>query len=396
MAIKRVYVDYAATTPVDPRVVAAMQPFFSKFYGNASSLNSFGVEAKRALEKSRETIAGFMNAGAEELIFTGSATEANNLVTKGHAFREGKAGCHIAISAIEHDCVLNSAKWLEKQGFKVSCLPVDRYGLLKLDVLKETLEKNVTLVSVIHGNNEIGTVQTIEEIARICHEHDALFHTDAVQSFGKLPINVKEMGIDSMTINAHKLYGPKGVGALYVRKGFEIEPLVHGGGHEFGLRSGTENVPGIVGFAKAVELRKEEMKPEAERLTRLRDRLIKGVLEIEETYLNGHATKRLPNNTSFRFSYIEGEAVVLSLDTEGIAASSGSACSSLVGEASHVLLAMGVKPEEARGSLRLSLGKYNTEEDVDYILQVLPKVVERLRAMSPLKPKAKGNPRVCV
>ncbi len=337
-----------------------------------------------------------MNANTEELVFTGSATEANNLVTKGHAYKEGKAGCHIAISAIEHDCVLNSAKWLEKQGFKVSYLPVDKYGLLKLDALKNTLEKNVTLVSVIHGNNEVGTVQHIEEIAKICHKHGALFHTDAVQSFGKLPINVKEMGIDSMTINAHKLYGPKGVGALYVGKGVEIEPLVQGGGHEFGLRSGTENVPGIVGFAKAVELREEEMKPEAERLTRLRNKLIKEVLKIEETYLSGHPTKRLPNNASFRFSYIEGEAVVLRLDTEGVAASSGSACSSLVGEASHVLLAMGIKPEEARGSLRLSLGKHNTEEDIDYILQVLPKVVERLRAMSPLKQKSKGNTRVCV
>jgi cysteine desulfurase len=363
-----------------------MQPYFTKFYGNASSLNSFGVKAKKALEKSRETIAEFMGAEAKELIFTGSATEANNLVLKGHAFKEGKAKCHVAVSAIEHDCTLNSVKWLEKQGFKVTLLPVDQYGLLRIDKLEEALKEHVTLVSVIHGNNEIGTVQPIEKIAKTCHKHGALFHTDAVQSFGKLPINVKEMNIDFMTINAHKLYGPKGVGALYITKdNMKLEPLIHGGGHEFGLRSGTENVPGIVGFAKTVELRKKEMKPEAERLMRLRDRLTKSTLEIEDTYLNAHPTKRLPNNTSFRFSYIEGEAIVLGLDTEGIAASSGSACSSMAGEASHVLLAIGLKPEEARGSLRLSLGKYNTEKDIDYILQVLPKVVERLRAMSPLK-----------
>jgi len=348
VAIKKIYVDYAATTPVDPRVVEAMKPYFTKFYGNASSLNSFGVEAKGALEKSRGTIAKLMKADADELIFTGSATEANNLVLKGYAFKEGKARCHIAVSTIDHDCILNSA--------------------------------------VVHGNNEIGTIQSIREIARVCHEHDALFHTDAVQSFGKLPINVKEMNFDFMTINAHKLYGPKGVGALYINKDLKIEPLIHGGGHEFGLRSGTENIPGIVGFAKAVELRKEEMKPETERLTRLRDKLIKGVLEIKAAYLNGHPAKRLPNNTNFRFSFIEGEAVVLGLDTEGIAASSGSACSSTSGEPSHVLLAIGLKPEEARGSLRFSLGKYNTEEDIDYILQVLPKIVERLRAISPLKP----------
>jgi cysteine desulfurase len=383
--IRKIYVDYAATTPVDRRVVEVMEPYFTNLFGNASSLNSFGVEAKKSMEESRATIAGFMGAEAEELIFTGSATEANNLALKGHAFEEGKQRCHIAISTIEHDCVLNSAKWLKDQGFRVTYLPVDRTGLLKMDTLEATLKQKVTLVSVVHGNNEIGTIQPIEKIAKICHEHGALFHTDAVQSFGKLPVNVKKICIDCMTVNAHKLYGPKGVGALYINKDLKIEPLLHGGGHESGLRSGTENVPGIVGFAKAVELRKDEMKPETERLTRLRDKLIKGALEIEDTHLNGHPTQRLPNNTHFRFSYIEGEAIVLSLDAEGVAASSGSACSSMAGEPSHVLLAIGLRPEEARGSLRLSLGKYNTEDDVDYILQVLPKVVKRLRAMSPLK-----------
>ncbi len=362
-----------------------MQPYFTKFYGNASSLNIFGSEAKIALEKSREKIAGFMNADANELVFTGSATEANNLVLKGHAFMEGKIRCHIAVSTIEHDSVLNSVKWLEKQGFRVSYLPVDQYGLLKMDVLEEALRNNVTLVSVVHGNNEIGTVQSIAEIAKMCRYYDASFHTDAVQSFGKIPIDVVQMNIDYMTVNAHKLYGPKGVGALYIRKGCQIEPLIHGGEHEFGIRSGTENVPGIVGFAKAVELRDKEMTSEAKYITHLRDELIRGVLEIEDTYLNGHPTKRLPNNANFRFSYIEGESIVLSLDAEGIAASSGSACSAMAEDASHVLLALGLSPEIARGSLRLSLGKHSTEEDVDYILHKLPKVVAKLREMSPLK-----------
>lgn len=384
-AIRTVYADYAATTPTDPRVVEAMQPYFTDFYGNASSLNSFGFKAKEALEKSRETIAEFMKAEASELIFTGSATEANNLVLKGHAFKEGKSKCHIAVSSVDHDCVLLSAKWLKRQGFKITILPVDRYGSLDLDALEKTLEENVTLVSVVHGNNEIGTIQPIKEITRACHEHGALFHTDAVQSFGKLAIDVRKIKIDFMTINGHKLYGPKGVGALFKRKGRELDTLIHGGGHEFGLRSGTENIPAIVGFAKAVELREGEMEAEARRLTNMRNKLIKATLEIEETYLNGHPTERLANNTNFRFSYIEGEAVVLSLGSEGIAASSGSACSSKSAEPSHVLLAIGLKPEEARGSLRISIGKYNTEEDIDYIIQVLPKIVKRLRAMSPLK-----------
>ena len=384
--MRRVYADYAATTPVDPRVVDAMLPYFTEIYGNASSLNSFGVAARHAVDNARSTIAGFMGADPAEVIFTGSATEANNLVLKGHAFKEGKAQAHLAVSTIEHDCVLNSAKWREAQGFQVTYLPVDQYGLLQLDALEAALTEDVTLVSVVHGNNEIGTIQPIEDIVKLCHQYDALLHTDAVQSYGKLPVNVKALGFDFMTINAHKLYGPKGVGALYICKDSQIEPLLHGGGHELGLRSGTENVPGIVGFATAVELREDEMTPEAERLCRLRDRLIRGVLELDEAYLNGHPANRLPNNAHFRFSFVEGEAIILGLDAEGIAASSGSACSSMAGEASHVLLAIGLKPEEARGSLRLSLGKYNTPEDIDYILQVLPRVVGRLRAMSPLKP----------
>ena len=381
--------DYAATTPVDPRVFEAMKPFFTESFGNASSVNTSGVTARKAIEEARAKIAGFMNADSpEELIFTGSATESNNLVLKGYAFKHGKTKTHIAVSTIEHDCVLNAAKWLKEQGFKVDFIPVDKYGLVKMDALEDALRRGATLVSIIHGNNEIGTIEPIEEIARLCHKYDAVFHTDAAQSFGKIPIDVKRMGIDMMTINAHKLYGPKGVGALYIRKGIKLDPLLHGGGHEFGLRSSTENVPGIVGFAKAVELRKDEMKPEAERLTKLRDRLIKGALEIPDSSLNGHPTQRLPNNANFRFAYIEGEAIVLGLDMEGVEVSSGSACASKTDLPSHVLLAIGLPPDIARGSLRISLGKHNTPEDVDYILEVLPKVVSRLREMSPLYTKA--------
>ena len=382
--MRRIYVDYAATTPVDLRVFDAMKPFFMETFGNASSVNTSGVTARKSVEDSRETIARFMNAEPEELIFTGSATESNNFALKGYAFKHGKAKTHIAVSTIEHDCVLNSAKWLKQQGFKVTFIPVDQYGIIDIGALENAINEGATLVSVIHGNNEIGTIEPIEEIVKLCHNNNAFFHTDAAQSFGKVPIDVKRIGIDMMTINAHKLYGPKGVGALYIRKGVELEPLLHGGGHEFGLRSSTENVPAIVGFAKAVELRKDEMKPEGERLTRLRDKLIRGTLELEDSYLNGHPTQRLPNNANFRFSYIEGEAIVLGLDMKGIEASSGSACSSKSGEPSHVLLAIGLKPEMARGSLRISLGKYNTQADIDYILEVLPKIIHRLREMSPL------------
>lgn len=376
--------DYAATTPLDPRVLEAMNPYFTEVYGNASSINAFGLEAREALEDARRVVAGLMNAEAKELVFTGSATEANNLVLKGFAFRKGKEKAHIAISTIEHDCVLNSAKWLEKQDFRITYVPVDRYGLLDLGELEDALRSGASLVSIIHANNEIGTIQPLKEIGELCHAYGANFHTDAAQSFGKIPIDVEEMNIDLMTVNAHKIYGPKGVGALYIKKGVRLEPLLHGGGHEFGLRSGTENVPGIVGFARAVELRREEMGPEADRLSALRDRLIKGTLEIEESYLNGHPMRRLPNIANFRFSYIEGESLVLLLNDEGVAASTGSACSSRSLEPSHVLLALGLKPEEVHGSLRISLGKYNTEEDVDYILDVLPGAVEKLRRISPL------------
>ena len=382
----RIYLDYAATTPVDPRVVEAMLPYFTERYGNASSLHSNGRESKLAMDNSRKLIANLMNAVSNEIFFTSSATEANNWVLKGHAFQMGKDETHIAISTIEHDCILNSANWLKKIGYNVSYLPVDDFGLIDTASLEKTLGDGATLVSVIHGNNEIGTVEPIEEIGSLCREHGALFHTDAAQTFGKIPIDVRKMDIDLMTVNAHKLYGPKGVGALFIREGVNLSPLLHGGGQERGRRSSTENVSGIVGFGKAAELRSEEMEEEAVRLSGLRDKLINGALVIPESYLNGHPLWRLPNNVHLRFSYIEGEGLILSLDSYGISASTGSACSSHSLDPSHVLLAIGLTPLEAHGSLRLSLGKYNTDDDIDYVLDVLPRSVKRLREISPLTP----------
>jgi cysteine desulfurase len=385
--MKKVYMDYAATTPVDPRVLKAMLPFFTKKFGNTMSLHSFGREAKTALENSREVIANLMNAETEEIIFTSSATEANNFALKGTAFANKEKGKHIIVSKIEHHCVLESARWLEKQGFEVTYLPVDRYGLVDLGQLENAIRKDTILVSIMHANNEIGTIEPIEEIGKICSEHGVYFHTDAAQSYGKIPIDVKKMNIDLLTASSHKMYGPKGAACLFVRKGVKIEPLLHGGGHEFGLRSSTINVPSIVGFAEAARICKKVMKKEAERLTRLRDRLIKGCLKIENSHLNGHPTKRLPNIANFWFAFIEGESLITELDMHGIAASTGSACSSESLEPSHVLLAIGLKPQEAHGSLRLSIGRWTTKREIDYILKVLPEAVERLRKISPYKGK---------
>ena len=385
--MRSIYADNAATTPLDPRVLEAMMPYLTTKYGNAESLNTLGMEAKKALDESRATLAKFINAENQEIIFTGSATEANNMVLKCHAFQQGVNKVHIAISTIEHPCIHNPASWLKKNGSSITFIPVDSEGLLDFEYLEKVLKAGVTLVSVIHGNNEIGTIQDIKKIGKLCHEHDAYFHTDAAQTFGKIPIDVKTMNIDIMTMNAHKTYGPKGVGALYLNKDVKMEPYLHGGEHEFGLRAGTHNIPGVVGFAKTVELREKEMFEEAKKLTILRDRLIKGVLEIDETYLNGHPKKRLANNINVRFLYIEGESLVLKLDMEGIATSSRSACVSRTEEASRILLALGLDPIEVRGPLRISLGKNNTEEDIDYILEVLPHSVQQLRRMSPLSPK---------
>ncbi len=385
--MKRIYMDYAATTPTDPRVVQAMKPYFSEKFGNSMSLHSFGREAKQTLEKSRKTIADFINANDKEIIFTSGATESNNFVLKGIAFANKDKGKHIITSKIEHHCILESAKWLESQGFEITYLPVNRYGLVNPSDVENAIRKDTLLVSIMHANNEIGTIEPIKEIGKICHDRGVYFHTDAAQTFGKIPIDVKKMDIDFLSATSGKLYGPKGVGMVYVRDGVKVEPLLHGGGHEFGLRSSTVNVAGIVGFAKAVELRKKEMKSEAKRLTAMRDRMIKEILKIPNSKLNGHPTQRLPNNTNFYFDFVEGEALIIQLDIRGIAASTGSACSSDSLEPSHVLTAIGLKHEQAHGSLRLTLGKYTTKQEVDYVLKVLPKVVERLRKISPFKGK---------
>ena len=385
--MKKVYMDYAGTTPVDPRVLKAMKPYFLKYYGNTMSFHSFGVKAKGALEESREKVARLMNAKPKKVVFTGSATESNNFALKGIAFANKERGRHIIVSAIEHHCVLDSAEWLKKQGFEINYIPVDSQGFIDLNELESMIRKDTILVSVMHANNEIGTIEPIEEIGKICRERGVYFHSDAAQSFGKIPIDVKKMNVDLLTINAHKVYGPKGVGALYVREGVKIEPLLHGGGHEFGLRSSTINVAGIVGFGKVAEIQKKEMNSDAKKQRKLRDKLIKKVLKIEDSHLNGHPTKRLPNNAHFWFSYIEGESLMMQLNMKGIAVSTGSACSSESLEPSHVLLAIGLKPEEAHGSLRLTIGKYTKKEEVNYVLEVLPKVIEKLREISPFKRK---------
>lgn len=384
--MKRIYLDHAATTPVAKDVLAAMLPYFTTKFGNASSLHSFGREAKQALEKSRETIAKSINALPEEIIFTSGGTESDNIAIKELFFTNMKNGKdHIITSRIEHDAVLNTCKFLEKMGAKVTYIDVDKYGLIDFDQLKNSINEKTLLVTIMHANNEIGTVQDIEKIGKLCRERKAMFHTDAVQSYCKEKIDVKKQNIDLISLSAHKIYGPKGVGALYVRKDIKkkMGVFLHGGGHESGLRSGTENIAGIVGFAKAVEISQRDFEKNNKKMKTLRDKLIKEILKIPETFLNGHPVKRLSNNANIIFKYVEGEGIVMKLDDKGIAASTGSACSSKSLKPSHVLLSIGLRPEDAHGSLRLTLGKDNTEEEINYILEVLPKAVEELRKASP-------------
>jgi cysteine desulfurase len=362
-----------------------MKPYFSELFGNASSLHDFGRKARNALDFSRKKVADLIKANESEIVFTSGATEADNLALKGVAFANRNKGKHIVTSKIEHHAILHTCGWLEKQGFEITYLPVDKHGLVDPAAVENAIRNDTILVSIMHANNEIGTIEPIKKIGEICKEKGVLFHTDAVQSFGKIPIDVDKMNIDLLSASSHKIYGPKGVGALYLRKGTKIDALMHGGGHEFNLRSGTENVAGIVGFGKTCEIAKKEMSKDAKRLTKLRNKLIKNVLTVEYSFLNGHPTKRLPNNTNFYFKFIEGESLVTQLDFYGIAASTGSACSSKSLEPSHVLLAIGLKPEDAHGSLRLTLGRWTKKEDVDYVLKILPKVVDRLREISPFK-----------
>ncbi|MFP3985313.1 MAG: cysteine desulfurase NifS [Candidatus Bathyarchaeia archaeon] len=387
--MRRVYMDHTAGMPIDPRVIEAMMPYFKEFYGNPSSLHSFAQEARRGLENSREQVAKLIGAErSEEIVFTSCATESNNWAIRGVAARNKERGNHIITSSIEHMSVMNACKYLMKQKYRVTFLPVDEYGVVDLQALKTNLTDRTVLVSVMYANGEIGTIEPIREVSEIVHSKNAYLHVDATAAQGKIPIDVQREEIDLLTLSSNDMYGPKGVGALYVNRGTRLEPLLFGGGQEHGLRSGTENLPGIVGMAKAAELAKAEMDTEGRRLSRLRDKFIKGLLEnIPYSFLNGHSVKRLPNNVATRFSFIEGESMLLNLDMAGVSASSGSACTAKTLEPSHVLRAIGLKHEEAHGSLLFTLGKQNSEEDVEYVVGLLPDIVKRLRGMSPLTPK---------
>ncbi len=377
-----VYLDHAATTPVDPEVLDAMQPFFSQKFGNTSSLHKWGRDARQAVDRAREIIAGAVRADPKEVVFTSGGTEANNFAVKGVAFANRERGKHIITQKTEHDCVLNACRWLKKFGFEVTFLDVDEHGLVNPADVEKAVRPDTILVTIMHANNEIGTVQPIKEIGRAIKTKNpkTLFHTDACQSFTKEPLNLHDFNLDLITINAHKIYGPKGVGALVIKKGTKIDPLLHGGGHESGRRSGTTNTPGIVGFGKAVELATPE---KTEKMRKARDRLVKRVLdEIPETALNGHPVRRLANNANISFKGAEGEALLLRLDVRGIAASTGSACSSKTLEPSHTLMAIGRRPELAHASIRMTTGHETTPEQIDYVVDVLKEEVEDLRKMS--------------
>jgi len=386
-----IYMDYAATTPTDQRVVEAMLPCFGEIYGNPSSLHGFGQEARAAMEGARAKIAAFLGAKPAEIVFTSGGTESDNFAIKGVAWANRKKGDHVITSAIEHHAVLETCRFLEKEGFRVTYLPVDGDGLVDpADVVKAITDRT-TLISIMHANNEIGTIEPIAEIGRIAKGKGICFHTDAVQTFGHLPFTVDELNIDLLSASAHKLYGPKGMGLLYIRKGTRITPLVHGGDQESGRRASTQNVPGIVGFGKAVELAAATLHEEVVRLTSLRDRFIRGIFErLDGIRLNGHPARRLPNNINLSVESVEGEGMILSLDMMGIACSTGSACSSSSLEPSHCLLAIGLPHELSHGSLRFSLGRGTKKSDIDTVLTALPQVVGRLRAMSPLYAEQKG------
>lgn len=386
--MKKVYLDYAATTPCDPLVYTAMEPYFFEKFGNASSLHAYGQEAKKALEDSRETLAAFIGAKPEEIIFTSGGTESDNTALLGVAYALEKKGNHIIASAIEHHAIDEPLKFLEKKGFKVTCLGVDKHGLVSCDDLKKAITDKTILVSIMHANNEMGTIEPIAELAKVAKEKGIYFHTDAVQTVGHIPINVDELNVDLLSLSAHKFYGPKGVGALYVRKGTRMETFMRGGDQERNRRASTHNVSGIVGCAKAIELCQKNMNAEIKFQTALRDKLIKEIpIRIPEVRLNGHPIKRLPNNVNFSIKYIEGESILLSLDMLGIACSTGSACTSSSLEPSHVLLAIGLDHETAHGSLRITMGRWTKESDIGYLLEKLPPVVQKLRAMSPLYEK---------
>ncbi len=383
--MRQVYLDHAATTPLHPEVAAEMSRVLETSFGNPSSVHAFGREAKQYLEEARRKVAELIGAVPEEIIFTSGGTEADNLAILGTVYANQRRGNHIITSAIEHHAVLDTCKFLAQNGFEVTFLPVDQNGVVNPDDVARAIRRETILISIMHANNEIGTIEPIEEIGEIAREKEVIFHTDAVQTAGHLPVNVENLKVDLLSMAAHKMYGPKGAGALYIRKRIRLTPLFHGGGQERKRRPGTENLPGIVGFGKAAEIAGRELSATSARVQKLRDKLIQGIQKrVPDVRLNGHPTRRLPNNVNFSFAGVEGESLLLSLDLKGIAASTGSACSAGSPQASHVLTAIGLPPELARGSLRMTAGLANTEEDIDYVLEVLPDVVAKLRTLSPL------------
>ncbi len=386
--MKKIYLDHNATTPVHPEVVKEMLPYYTEIYGNASSFHQFGQQARKAVEEAREKVADFIGAKSGEIIFTGGGTEADNFAIKGIAYANQAKGKHIITSSIEHHAVLNSCKYLEKQGFRITYFPVDKYGLINPEDVKKAIEDETIFISIMHANNEMGTIEPIAEVGKIAKEKGIYFHIDAVQSAGKIPLKVDELNVDLVSLSGHKIYGPKGIGVLYIRKGTKIQPLIHGGHHEKNKRAGTENVPGIVGLAKAIEIVRITMEEETVRLTNLRDRLWVRINEkIEDVFLHGHERERLPNTLNLSFEGVEGEAIILDLDMKGIAVSTGSACTSGTLEPSHVLKAMGVNPQVAQGAIRFSLGEDNTQEDIDYVADILSGIISRLRGISPFYKK---------
>lgn len=389
---KRIYLDYSATTPMKQEVLEEMLPYFTEKFGNPSSIHSFGREAKQAIDQARSRLAKAIGAKQDEIYFTGGGSEADNWAIKGVAYANRNKGNHIITTKIEHHAVLHTCEYLEKNGFEVTYLDVDEYGMISLDQLRDAITDRTILITLMFANNEIGTIQPIGEIGAVAREKGIYFHTDAVQALGNVKIDVNALNIDLMSMSAHKIYGPKGVGGLYIRKGVKIHSLIHGGAQERRRRAGTENLPGIVGFGKAAELAMENLDEHIRHVKDLRDRLIKGIMDkVDYVRLNGHPEKRLPGNANFAFEFIEGESLLLSLDMLGIAGSSGSACTSGSLDPSHVLMAIGLPHEIAHGSLRLTIGDFTTAEEIDYVINELPKIVDRLRQMSPLYEKVKGG-----
>lgn len=384
MNLDKIYMDNAATTAVSPVVLEKMLPYFTEVYGNASSIHSTGRDARKALEDARRRVAAVLNCKPNELYFTSGGSESDNWAIKGVAFANRKRGNHIITSSIEHHAVLHTCQWLEKQGFTVTYLPVDEFGRVSVKDVEAAITDQTILISIMAANNEIGTLQPIKEIGKIAKQHKIYFHTDAVQAVGAIPIDVQDIGCDMLSLSAHKFHGPKGIGALYIRQGTRIDQFMHGGAQERGKRATTENIPGIIGLATAIELATENLEEKSARICSLRDQLIDNLTKLPYVRLNGHRTERLPNNVNISVRFVEGEALLLRLDLAGIAASSGSACTSGSLDPSHVLLAIGLPHEIAHGSLRLSLSDTTKQEDIDYVLSVLPGIIDNLRAMSPL------------